>query len=350
MWRDAKFTRLSPLRPSAQALWLYLLTGPHTTVLPGVFVAGRAAMAEALGWAQRDFDAASAEIQDTGMAVYDLKTHLWFLPKAIAHNPPANPNVVRSWRTPLAVLPECQLRERIVRELRAELSRESGAWVEAFDEAIGLAPRMRSPNPSGKPSPKALVEGSPKALVEPLPNQEQEQEQQPESIPPSLRSGGTVCENDSQLEPALPGRAPAHGGASSASPSAGVHPTPGPGAVSHEAKARATGVTPCPYEAIVALYHEVLPELPGVRLIDDKRQKAMRRVWAWCFTSTLETGQYRATNAQEALAWFRLFFDRVRTSDWLMGRTRRTAGHEGWECSLDYLMSPAGHKHVIERL
>ena len=34
MWGDEKFRMLSPLPPSGQSLWLFLLTGPHTGPIP----------------------------------------------------------------------------------------------------------------------------------------------------------------------------------------------------------------------------------------------------------------------------------------------------------------------------
>ena len=61
-WGDAKFRRLSKIQPSGQALWLFLITGPHTGPIPGLFRAGRAAMAEELDWDLEDFDKAFAEI------------------------------------------------------------------------------------------------------------------------------------------------------------------------------------------------------------------------------------------------------------------------------------------------
>ena len=39
MWGDEKFRRLFQ---DAKLLWLYLLTGPHTTILPGLFERGKA--------------------------------------------------------------------------------------------------------------------------------------------------------------------------------------------------------------------------------------------------------------------------------------------------------------------
>jgi hypothetical protein len=32
-----------------------------------------------------------------------------------------------------------------------------------------------------------------------------------------------------------------------------------------------------------------------------------------------------------------------------MGRGKRSAGHEGWQCDLDFLMSDKGLKAVVEK-
>ena len=44
MWGDKSFRELSAPQPCGQALWIYLLTGPHTTPLPGLFMAGEAGL------------------------------------------------------------------------------------------------------------------------------------------------------------------------------------------------------------------------------------------------------------------------------------------------------------------
>src|SRR5262245_56307986 len=85
MYADERFMRLSALQPSGQSLWLYLLTGPHTGPIPGVFVSGKAAMAEALDWTIEDFEKAFAEVSGEGLAEFDAKTRLWFIPNAIKH-------------------------------------------------------------------------------------------------------------------------------------------------------------------------------------------------------------------------------------------------------------------------
>lgn len=104
----------------------------------------------------------------------------------------------------------------------------------------------------------------------------------------------------------------------------------------------------CPSGEIVALYHEVLPELPRCRLMPEKRVRAIRKAWAWVLTSVKPDGSRRACDADQALTWFRAYFTRARDNDFLMGRTSRSAGHEGWRCDFDFLLTDRGIKQVVE--
>jgi hypothetical protein len=139
MYFDEKFGRLSGLRPSGQALWVYLLTGPHTGPIPGVFVAGRAGLSEALEWDPEDFEKALVEVTGQGLIEFDAKARLWFISNAIKHNMPPNPNVVKSWRVHWNLLPECDLRARIQVHLRSAMYGVSKNFGMAFDEACGKA-------------------------------------------------------------------------------------------------------------------------------------------------------------------------------------------------------------------
>jgi hypothetical protein len=111
----------------------------------------------------------------------------------------------------------------------------------------------------------------------------------------------------------------------------------------------AAKLPPCPHDDIVAIYHEVLPELPGVKLMGKSR--ARRR----CSAPGLGADQREAgqdaprDQRQEALGWFRDYFDRARDNDFLMGRTPRTGEHANWKCDLDFLLTDKGMRHVIEK-
>jgi hypothetical protein len=98
----------------------------------------------------------------------------------------------------------------------------------------------------------------------------------------------------------------------------------------------------CPQDRIRALYAEDLPGLPKAKLWGNDRQSALRSRWA-------EMVKLRSwTTADEGVEWFRRFFEAVSADDWLMGRSQRSTGHENWECSIDYLLSPKGFRKVVE--
>lgn len=105
----------------------------------------------------------------------------------------------------------------------------------------------------------------------------------------------------------------------------------------------------CDTQTVVDLYHEILPELPSVRLMNDQRRKAVSSLWKFALTSKKSDGSPRATTGPEAMEWVRGYFTRARDNDFLMGRGHKAAGHEGWQCDFDFLLSEKGKKHVIEK-
>jgi hypothetical protein len=107
---------------------------------------------------------------------------------------------------------------------------------------------------------------------------------------------------------------------------------------------------PCPFVEIVSAYHQILPEMPAVRILDSGDRKAKTATfWAWVLTSTRADGTRRATNEVDALAWIQNYFERARMNDFLMGRTERRAEHKNWRADFDYLLTESGRKQVIEK-
>lgn len=164
-WGDAKFRKLSPMPPCGQGLWLFLITGPHTGPIPGLFRAGRAAMAEELGWTPEAFDEAFREAFQQGMVEADFQARVMWVPNAIRHNKPESPNVVRSWAAEFDLIPECDLKWKAFEALKASIHALGEAYGKAFDETFPK-PSVKA---SGKPSAKTTG------------NQEQEQEQEQNS-------------------------------------------------------------------------------------------------------------------------------------------------------------------------
>lgn len=135
-WEDDGFRRLSPIQPSAQGLWLFLLSCPLAVVpVPGLIRGGRAAIAEILHWPLADFDRCWSELAEAGMAVADWTSRVVWLPKAVCFNPPDNPKHAIGWARAVANLPAGPIREQIVLDLSAALRAQYPACLESFQEA-----------------------------------------------------------------------------------------------------------------------------------------------------------------------------------------------------------------------
>lgn len=102
-------------------------------------------------------------------------------------------------------------------------------------------------------------------------------------------------------------------------------------------------------QALVDLWHEVLPELPGVDVMNQERIQAAVDFRDWVLASRRRDGTARATNDEEFLVWAREFFGRARLSDFIMGRGKRSEEHKNWRCSFEWLLSAKGMQKVIEQ-
>ena len=138
-------------------------------MIPGVVIAGPAALAEACGnWTASEMLECFSELERQGMAKADWSAHLVWLPGAVAQgdlHKPESPNVVRAWGKRWLEVPKCPLKSEAFQALKA--------FVEGFGEAFG------------------------EAFGHPSSNQEQEQE-----YDLNARSG----ENAASVPPSGPGR------------------------------------------------------------------------------------------------------------------------------------------------
>ena len=181
-WADEKVRRLSGMQASGQAMFLMLLVGPQTTSMPGVQPVGRMALAEMLGWDMEGFDKAFREVFEEGLAIADWEARFLFVPKAIIHNPPQSPNVVKSWASTWARVPECPLKDQAWQVIHDALSAMGKSYVDAFKASCPKGCSGSDKKPSAKPLPKASGKASGKAsdtaMEKTIANQEQEQEQE----------------------------------------------------------------------------------------------------------------------------------------------------------------------------
>jgi len=97
----------------------------------------------------------------------------------------------------------------------------------------------------------------------------------------------------------------------------------------------------CPHQAIVDLYHEILPELRKVRKWTEKRKGMLRARW--------NSGEKREEGTPiDSLEYWRPFFEYVRDSDFLMGRGHNCPNHKSFQVDLEWLVNESNFVKVIE--
>ena len=103
------------------------------------------------------------------------------------------------------------------------------------------------------------------------------------------------------------------------------------------------GVPSCPHKRIVALYHEFLPELPGVKVWEGARQQNLQARWR----ERWKAGKYR-TQEEGIAYWGKLFRHVSEKCDWLMGRVQGRRGDKPFRASLDWIVNASNFAKLIE--
>lgn len=106
------------------------------------------------------------------------------------------------------------------------------------------------------------------------------------------------------------------------------------------------GLPDCPHEAIIGLYHELLPTSPRVMRWGKERKGYLRQRW---LEQSRPSETSKGYDTQEAgLNWFRRYFAFVAKSDFLTGRTKAREGREPFVASLEWLLLPSNFTNVLE--
>lgn len=149
IWNDAKFRDLSD---NGKLVFFMLLTHPSMTAL-GAMRATVAGLAEELNWSVEGFRKAFAEVLHKGMVEHDAKACLIALPNFIKYNSPESPNVIKAWVSALDLLPECDLKTRVIARAKAFSEGMSKAFAEALPEAFSKSMPNQEPEPEQEPEP-----------------------------------------------------------------------------------------------------------------------------------------------------------------------------------------------------
>jgi hypothetical protein len=86
----------------------------------------------------------------------------------------------------------------------------------------------------------------------------------------------------------------------------------------------------CPQKEILALYEEILPELPQPRMWDGARATALTARWRAVLKLLKNEGKTDSARTDDALDYFRKVFLLVKKSDFLMGRKTEWTASLGW--------------------
>lgn len=105
-------------------------------------------------------------------------------------------------------------------------------------------------------------------------------------------------------------------------------------------KASPTRPPDCPTGELLSLYHQHLPMLPRVEIVNDGRKRALSARWREVVTDPdiSKSPDPRAA----ALDWFAWFFGHVAGSKFLTGRAK------DWKADFDFLMTPSKFAKVVE--
>lgn len=95
------------------------------------------------------------------------------------------------------------------------------------------------------------------------------------------------------------------------------------------------GVPACPHEAIVALYHEILPANPRIRVWDGARASHLRARW-------------REDPKRQSLDYWRRFFEYIAQSPFLTGRTDGGKDGRPFLPGLDWMVKAGNFAKIIE--
>jgi hypothetical protein len=147
---------------------------------------------------------------------------------------------------------------------------------------------------------EAFTQAFMEAFAKALPNQEQEQEQDPDTDP------------------------------------ADQSPMENPADESGRQKVK--GKMPnCPHTLLVDLYHEILPELPRVKIWEGQRRQSLASRWRQVFS------RQKFTTVEQGIEYFRRLFIHVRASPFLMGQTAKP-----FVCSLEWMARAGNYAKIIE--
>ncbi len=103
----------------------------------------------------------------------------------------------------------------------------------------------------------------------------------------------------------------------------------------------------CPVQAIVDAYHELMPDNPRVKVLNDGRRATISARWKEA--ARLRTGPFGYTTREDGIQAWRTFFEVCNESAFLTGKAPPGQGRDRpFVADLDFLLSPKGFAGCLE--
>lgn len=104
--------------------------------------------------------------------------------------------------------------------------------------------------------------------------------------------------------------------------------------LNNKPKPKRKNITDCPHDEILALYHDILPELSEVIVFTERRKKYLNARW-------------RDNKEHRNLEFWSDYFRYIRELDWLMGRVKHPDGKSRFKADFEWLIEPNNFAKVI---
>ncbi len=89
-----------------------------------------------------------------------------------------------------------------------------------------------------------------------------------------------------------------------------------------------------PYQLIVDEYHGIIPEMPRLNILTDKRKRMVKKL-------------FNLKDDHKSISWWKDYFNFVRGSDFLMDRIENP--NSSWKCDFEFLVNVDSFVKIIDR-
>lgn len=100
----------------------------------------------------------------------------------------------------------------------------------------------------------------------------------------------------------------------------------------------------CDHKGVLSLYHTTLPNLPHIEIWNDTRAGYLRQRWREVAIDLSKNG---AVSHADMLAWWKQFFEHIRSSKFLTGKTQ-SKDKPPFLADLEWIIKPTNFAKIIE--